>query len=284
MDVPCYDGRAMSRVVEFYNGMLRISSKNAAQAFRLGFWTLGTWSMSRAHQNENADLAAHAEITGDMLVFDAGCGIGGSAVWLSETLGATVVGMALSEKEIALARSYAARRRADLTTEFIAGDFRRTPFADGVFDVVWAIESLSYVADKEVALREFYRILKPGGCLIYADFLSVRAASGRTEDLVLDWFCEGIAIAPLSTKEEIQRMLEQEGFHSVQYRDKRNRVLPTSFLHFINSLPLMPFLEVLHLVRIVPKFLRNNARSGAVLLPGFLRGIITYGVIHARKQ
>ena len=58
---------------------------------------------------------------------------------------------------------------ADLPVTRIVGDLRRLPFASDSFDVVlstWALETLA--TDREIALRELARVLKPGGTLVYS--------------------------------------------------------------------------------------------------------------------
>ena len=52
------------------------------------------------------------------------------------------------------------------------GDARSLPFADREFDVVlshWVVHNLATEMDREQALREMLRVLKPGGLLIFAD-------------------------------------------------------------------------------------------------------------------
>ena len=43
-------------------------------------------------------------------------------------------------------------------------------FADNTFDVIFGIETLCCVSDKDPAFREFYRVLKPGGHFIVYDY------------------------------------------------------------------------------------------------------------------
>lgn len=53
-------------------------------------------------------------------------------------------------------------------------DMRSLRFGDASFDVVvshWAVHNLSRQADRNVALREMVRVLKPGGVLLLADIM-----------------------------------------------------------------------------------------------------------------
>lgn len=60
------------------------------------------------------------------------------------------------------------RRRPDLP--FTAADATALPFADGSFDVVTISFGLRNVADVDGALREFLRVVRPGGRLVVCEF------------------------------------------------------------------------------------------------------------------
>lgn len=53
---------------------------------------------------------------------------------------------------------------------FVQGDATRIPFADGGFDVVTISYGLRNLADFRLGLKEFLRVLKPGGRLVILDF------------------------------------------------------------------------------------------------------------------
>jgi demethylmenaquinone methyltransferase / 2-methoxy-6-polyprenyl-1,4-benzoquinol methylase len=60
------------------------------------------------------------------------------------------------------------RRRPDLP--FTAADAMALPFADGAFDVVTISFGLRNVADVDAALRDFLRVVRPGGRLVVCEF------------------------------------------------------------------------------------------------------------------
>src|ERR1700726_1739661 len=52
----------------------------------------------------------------------------------------------------------------------VAGDATTLPFGDGVFDAVTISFGLRNVADQQAALREMFRVTRPGGRLVVCEF------------------------------------------------------------------------------------------------------------------
>ncbi len=93
-------------------------------------------------------------------VLEAGCGIGTDGVRFAAA-GAAYTGLDRSPTALNLAR----RRFAldGLGGEFVAGSVTHLPFPDQTFDLVFSHGVIHHVADTGAALREFSRVLAPGG-------------------------------------------------------------------------------------------------------------------------
>lgn len=75
------------------------------------------------------------------------------------------------------------RRRLFDKRILLCGDIVQAPFADGSFDLVWSNMALHWARDPAAALREFERVLAPGGLVMFStlgpDTLKeLRAAAG----------------------------------------------------------------------------------------------------------
>lgn len=98
-------------------------------------------------------------------VLDAGCGTGIYSIELAKK-GARVTGLDASPGMLESARAKAGR--AGLKKDFIQADALKIPFPDGHFDLVISVCMLCFVKDREAALLEMKRVLRPGGRLIIA--------------------------------------------------------------------------------------------------------------------
>jgi len=106
----------------------------------------------------NAALASGIRIRPGARILDAGCGIGGSAIWLARTFGAFVTGITPVESQVERARRIAGELGVADRVQFMEQDYTCTTFPDASFDVVWAMESVCHAADKGPSIG------KPGVC------------------------------------------------------------------------------------------------------------------------
>jgi len=114
-------------------------------------------------------LIAAAGIGPDTRVLDVGCG-GGEFLVTAREAGARVTGVDPASGMRDLART----RGLDVRD----GDAARLPFADETFDVVTAVNALQFADDTTAALREFARVLVPGGRIAVANW-----AEGERNDV-----------------------------------------------------------------------------------------------------
>jgi SAM-dependent methyltransferase len=94
-------------------------------------------------------------------VLDAGCGAG-EYVRALVARGADALGIECSEEKLALARDLPAA----LGRRIRPGDLQEIDFGTGRFDAALLNEVLEHVPDDRAALREAFRLLRPGGALV----------------------------------------------------------------------------------------------------------------------
>jgi SAM-dependent methyltransferase len=116
-------------------------------------------------------------------VLDVGGGSGAHASRIVREVPVSVVGLDISVEMV--------RERANdaLLTENVVGDMEALPFPDASFDAVMFIAALHHVPDALPALREAWRVLRPGGSLFAYEPCSLNAGP------------EGVAAIPNEPKE-----------------------------------------------------------------------------------
>jgi SAM-dependent methyltransferase len=95
-------------------------------------------------------------------ILDAGCGTGFTMGWFRQQYQARATGVDFNPHSLDFCR-----RRGE--QDLVRADVALLPLAAGVFDLVTSFDVLSEVIDepsREAALREFFRVLRPGGKLI----------------------------------------------------------------------------------------------------------------------
>jgi len=110
-------------------------------------------------------------------VLDAGCGAGRSLGLLRGRYpGADLLGVDFAlaaTRSASRSESFAARVRRlfrGASSAFLCADFARLPLRPGSVDMVWSNLSLAWAEDPLAALREFERVLAPGGLLMFSSY------------------------------------------------------------------------------------------------------------------
>ena len=100
-----------------------------------------------------------------MQVLDAGCGPGSMTQGIAAHIGAgRVIGVDMSESQVQLAARRAVEHGAS-NAEFRTGNVYALPFADAQFDALFSHALLEHLREPVRAMREFLRVLKPGGVM-----------------------------------------------------------------------------------------------------------------------
>lgn len=232
--------------------------------------------------NMNRVLADLAGIQAGDLVLDAGCGMGGTCFWLAEHRQALPTGISIVESQLEDCRR-AAARRPHLKVAFLWADFCATPFPDGHFDVVWACESQCHASRKADFYREAWRVLKPGGRLVVADFFRrQRPNPPEGERLLLDWLLPW-AIPDIDTADEHRAHATAAGFSEVSLRDVTPHVrVSLRNLHRLCR-RWLPIGKVFRRVGIVNDVRLNNVRASIKMYEALEVDAWWYGMLRAVK-
>lgn len=258
-------------------------TERRALSMNVGLWTAGTRTRVRALENQNALIGELLQPGPADVVLDAGCGTGGTSIWLAGRFGSRVYGITLCERQAALATRYAGSRRVGDRVKFAVMDFTNAAFPDGSFSRVFASESVCHTEHKEQFVADAFRLLKPGGRLVVVDgFLRTHDLTERQRAPFVDW-CEGWAVPNLATVEEFDSTLRRRGFDAVDFRDLTAYILPSARRVYAWGLVSQPVVGLLRLLG-----LATATQSGHAVACRRLHGLVTqhvcrFGVFSAIK-
>ncbi len=200
-----------------------------------GIWDENTKNLAEAVLNSNYLLMNMGGIQSSDTVLDAGCGIGGSSVYLASHLGCQVRGITLSEKQVKTATALALKKGVGDKVSFSQQDYTKTNFPDNTFDFAWCIESMQTATDKDAFFKEMKRIIKPGGKILFADIFKPQPYNIVGEKDMLTML-NGWAMSDILSISELHETTVRNAFEVSKIRDVSKEVLKSVNRMYLASL------------------------------------------------
>jgi tocopherol O-methyltransferase len=252
------------------------------QAIHFGFYDEKHQKHDVAVHRLTEVMADRAQVQAGDRVLDAGCGVGGSCIWLSENRGAIVTGITLSTKQI-IDCQLNVRIKKTSNIDFHVADFTKTPFESEQFDVVWACESVCHAERKIDFYKEAFRVLKPNGRLIIADYCrTTRPLPDNGESLLHNWL-HNWAIEDIDTVEENRQNMESVGFQDIAFENiKKNMHTSLRNVHRMSA-QWLPLARILNKIGLVSDTRIGNAAGSVSLYEALQQGYWSYYLTVAKK-
>lgn len=255
-----------------------------ALGLHYGFWVDGVSNRENAIIKENEVLADLVGVKAGDLVLDAGCGIGGSGLWLVKEKEAEVVGLNLVQNQLVTGQELAKKRNLSQKLEFTRGDYQQLPFRNGVFDLFWSLESVEHTGDIVAFAREAFRVLKSGGKAIVAGtFQGGGKLSDREKAQLKVGFKTAGAFLDWGTARRLTQVMENEGFSDVQNLDRTEWVMESSRQMAKMCRWGLPTAKALSALHLVSPILVTNNQWGIYQEGLFKSGATSYNIVLATK-
>lgn len=163
---------------------------------------------------------AHVQVREGETVLDLGSGGGIDVFRASKLVGdkGRVIGLDATPEMIFRARE-TARKYDYRNVEFRLGEIEHMPIDSDSVDLVISNCVLNLVPDKQLAFKEIYRVLKPGGKITVSDMVATQG--GRKEIKPEEW---AACIAGAITHDEYQGILEKTGFVDINGSDESHLI------------------------------------------------------------
>jgi cyclopropane fatty-acyl-phospholipid synthase-like methyltransferase len=232
----------------------------------------------------NEVLAQQTAITKNDFVFDAGCGVGGSSIYLAKQYGCKVVGATICPHQVKAATANALKHGVAHLVAFSEMDYCNTGFKDEMFTVVWGLESICYAGDKRTFLKQAYRILKKGGRLIVADGFAAKRNYSEAEALIMKNYLDGWAVNAIDTPEQFENSARELGFKNLSFRDVSKQVMPSSKKMFYFSIPAIILAKLQRSLRLISSLEAKHSVTLYNQYSALKKGLWKYGIFFAEKN
>lgn len=183
-------------------------SDSYVEETRFGFWFLRshTWQhhVLRVAIDDLRGLFDDA-LPQSPVVLDAGCGQGKAFKYLQQVFAPSCL-LGTDADPHSLQLSAAEAQRQGLAVELRGSDCADLRFADASVDMVFCHQTFHHLVEQDKALAEFYRVLKPGGYLLFAE---------STEAYIDTWVIRWLFRHPMQVQKsagQYLQMLRSQGF------------------------------------------------------------------------
>jgi SAM-dependent methyltransferase len=159
----------MTKPIEFYSGAYGNFEADVLSDIRRETYGEDLGQSSWITADEYIKFCQWLNIGDESKVLETACGAGGPALYMAKKFGCLVTGIDINQEGVDNANRLAEARGISNATFQLADVNTRFPFDDGSFDAVICIDAANHFPDRLHVLREWARVLKSGGRLLFTD-------------------------------------------------------------------------------------------------------------------
>ncbi len=206
----------MSQKVDLYDTAYGNYQSQTYQQVRIETYGEDLGQTSWVTTEESREIPRLLDLRLNSSVLELGCGSGGYALHLAEKVGCRLVGLDINAPGVRNANQLALARGLASQARFEQCDVSETlPFDDSTFDAVFSNDVLCHIPGRPKVLGEMFRILKPGGRMLFSDALVVGGMLSHEEIATRS----SIGFYVYSPPGENERLMERAGFRQIRATD-----------------------------------------------------------------
>ncbi|KAI5665085.1 hypothetical protein M9H77_24408 [Catharanthus roseus] len=164
-------------------------------------------------------------------MLDVGCGIGGTCLYVAKKYDIQCTGITISPEQVKCAQGFAAAQGLENKATFDCGDALNMPYKDGTFDVVFTIQCIEHIQDKEKFIREMVRVAAPGAAIVIVSYGHRNLSPGEEslkpeEKKTLKKICDNIVLSWLCSSADYVRWLTPLPVQDIKTADWTQNIQP----------------------------------------------------------
>jgi cyclopropane-fatty-acyl-phospholipid synthase len=150
------------------NELYRLMLDAEHMQYSCAYWPRADMTLAQAQEAKLAHIAAKLALEPGLSVLDIGCGWGGMAIYLAQRARVSVLGITLSEEQLALARERAAAAGVADRVTFELADYRELPARGERFDRIVSVGMFEHVGrpQYETFFRSCANLLARDGVML----------------------------------------------------------------------------------------------------------------------
>jgi len=225
------------------------------------------------------ELAEKLNLPTGSKVLDAGCGVGDVASYLASNCGYQVEGVDILDFNIDEAKKRIESRGLSDLVNVQLMSYEDLDFPAKSFDAIYTMETFVHSSQPQKVLRDFYRLLKPGGKIVLFEYAheDFRQMSERAKKVIS--FINRYSAMPAFqefTYGVQRKMMEESGFVDIKVTNISKYIMP--MLKAFNILAYVPYA----IITILGKRSQYVNMMSAVELYRY-RNYIRYNIYTAEK-
>jgi SAM-dependent methyltransferase len=172
----------MPREVDVYNTSYGNYERDVYRDVRLETYGEDYGQTSWVTTEESHEIPRLLELRPGSSVLEIGSGSGRYALYVAEAARCNVAGLDVNAEGVRNAGALAERQNLSSQVRFQQCDVSQPlPFEDASFDAVYSNDVFCHIPGRLALLRELWRVLKPGGRMIFSDALVVGGTLSNQE-------------------------------------------------------------------------------------------------------
>ncbi len=226
--------RNNQKILDYYNSVgSKLGYKYLTREIKhFGFYPLNKRTINEQKAQELMQDLIYKKLqfkSGD-LILDAGCGYGTVACYLVRKYGGKITGIDINPREILRAGERAKELGLTNRVKFKVMNYSQTDFLSNYFNHIYTMETLSHASNIKHTLKEFYRVLQPGGKIVLFEYtLAPNREFSPWEMKMLELGIEGTAVSGLKQfrHNQFPKTLQEAGFKKVHEQNITENFKPS---------------------------------------------------------